>query len=54
MAVSSRKLPSLFNETSVIYSTAFNIISLIILGSVIIAVTNQLGNPTMDEEKRKG
>jgi hypothetical protein len=42
MAFSSRKLPSLFNETAIIYSTAFDSIYLLILGSVIIAVTNDM------------
>ena len=46
MAFSSRKLPSLFNETSVIYQTAANTVVLILLGLVVIGVTTSDGTNT--------
>lgn len=43
MAFSSRKLPSLFNETSVIYQTAANTLVLILVGLIVIGVTTSDG-----------
>ncbi len=41
VAFSSRELPSLFNETSVIYQTALNTVLLILLGLIVIGVTTR-------------
>lgn len=40
MAFSSRKLPSLFNETRVIYDSTFLSVILLLLGAAVIALTN--------------
>jgi hypothetical protein len=40
MAHSSRKLPSLFNETQVIYDSTFLSLVLLLLGGAVIALTN--------------
>ena len=46
MAFSSRKLPSLFNETSVIYSSTLNTIAFVGLASIIVMVTGRGGSIT--------